>query len=144
MKDDLRYLHRGLLTITVGRRFMESFDAALQWNRASMMMINPRDSWGQWWSSRSLLSSDPACHVHDEDICAVSRGRRRRRSNVSVPSSTQLVIRRSYITAMFLQARRYESGQQAARGVICRKQFDWWETETDGWVESVWMTSAEK
>lgn len=71
---------------------MESFDAALQWNRASMMMINPRDSWGQWWSSRSLLSSDPACHVHDEDICAISGGRRRRRGDVSVPSSTRSSI----------------------------------------------------
>lgn len=57
-----------------------------------MMMINPRDSWGQWWSSRSLLSSDPACHVHDEDICAVSRRRRRRRGDVSVPSSTRSLL----------------------------------------------------
>lgn len=53
-----------------------------------MMMINSQDSWGQWWSSRSLLSSHPACHFHDEDICAVSRRRRRRLAAVSVPAST--------------------------------------------------------
>lgn len=55
------------------------------------------------------------------------------RRRLSPVEHTELIIRRAYITAMFLQPWHYESGQQAARGVICRKQFDWW--GRDGWMD---------
>lgn len=73
----------------------------------------------------------------------VSLPSRCRLAGVSLPSRwrlspverAELIIRHAYITVMFLQPWRYESGQPAARGAMCRKQFYWCETGTvmDGW-----------